>query len=231
MRSKHPRHERVGFRRRCAACACAALSLVAASFAAGDGGAPTLDDLLEIAPDAPMRRRAPDAAPEDRLIDALRQAPPDDLTATLLKDMEAASDQLGEHGNTGLVTQRHQEAALAKLDALIEAAKKNRSKGKGSGKGGKPQKRLSGSAENAARKEVSAGTASGNSANEGAFSPGSARREEGDAMPQRDASEQWGNLPPRIRSELIQARRERFSALYRGLTEDYYRTLAEEDDR
>ena len=201
MRSKHPPHERVAFPRWWVVAGCATLCLAGATLAAGDDGAPTLDDLLDIAPDAPIPQRAPDAAAEHRLIDALRHAPPDDLAATLLKDMEAASDQLGEHGDAGLVAQRHQEAALAKLDALIEAAKKNRSKGKGSGKGGKPQKRLSGSAENAARKDASAGTASGRSANEGTFSPGSARAAEGDAVPPRDASERWGNLPPRVRSE------------------------------
>ncbi|MEX2213577.1 MAG: hypothetical protein WD768_05590, partial [Phycisphaeraceae bacterium] len=39
---------------------------------------------------------------------------------------------------------------------------------------------------------------------------------------------EWGRLPARIRSELEQGLGEKFSPLYKKLTEAYYRRLAEE---
>ena len=38
----------------------------------------------------------------------------------------------------------------------------------------------------------------------------------------------WGNLPPRLRDELLQGLEDRFSPLYRDLTELYYQRLAED---
>jgi hypothetical protein len=38
----------------------------------------------------------------------------------------------------------------------------------------------------------------------------------------------WGNLPARVRDQLMQGRHDQFSSLYESMTETYYRRLAEE---
>ena len=39
---------------------------------------------------------------------------------------------------------------------------------------------------------------------------------------------EWGNLPERVRDMLLQGSKEKFSSLYKQLTREYYRRLAEE---
>ena len=39
---------------------------------------------------------------------------------------------------------------------------------------------------------------------------------------------EWGRLPDRVRDLIRQGRRDRISSIYRRLTEQYYRRLAEE---
>ena len=45
-------------------------------------------------------------------------------------------------------------------------------------------------------------------------------------LPGGEAS--WGNLPPHVRDALRQGSSDRFSSLYRTLTEEYYKRLAEQ---
>jgi hypothetical protein len=46
--------------------------------------------------------------------------------------------------------------------------------------------------------------------------------------PLEEAKANWGNLPPRVRDELIEGIGEKFSPVYREMTESYYKRLAEE---
>jgi hypothetical protein len=39
---------------------------------------------------------------------------------------------------------------------------------------------------------------------------------------------EWGNLPQRVRDMLLQGRKDSYSPLYKRLTEEYYKRLAEE---
>ena len=39
---------------------------------------------------------------------------------------------------------------------------------------------------------------------------------------------EWGNLPPRVRDQLLQGRSDKYSSHYERLTREYYRRLAEE---
>ncbi len=61
--------------------------------------------------------------------------------------------------------------------------------------------------------------------------------QEGDPPPRQDGDidtilqeggVEWGNLPERIRQDLLQGRNDKFSSMYRRLTEEYYKRLAEE---
>jgi len=203
-----------------------------------DRSGPTLDELLDLAPSpASPKLDGPGDLPgkENRkgqdtdIIEALDALEPSDMADAMLEDMAAASVQLDAHGNAGIVTQRHQEAALVKLDAMIEEAKRNHRRRNAAGESGPAKKRQDGSAANAPRQDAGRRRAPGQQDSQDDFSPGPMRQAPG-TTPKHDwKADQWGNLPPRLRAELIQASRERFSALYRTLTEDFYRNLAEQD--
>ena len=136
--------------------------------------------------------------------------------------MDETATRLEMTGDTGLVTQRLQEDILRKLDQLIEAAKQQQqqrssSRSASSSPGTQPQR------------QQQANRAS-DGENRGQVNPPA--RQEGPLMPggAGDAST-WGALPARVREALSQGQTGRFSALYRSLTEAYYRRLAEEAGR
>jgi len=150
---------------------------------------------------------------------------------------------LGVRGDPGIETQRIQEDAVRKLDALIDAAKKRR-------------QRQSQSSSSSSQRDQQRGEQQPDDANAAAQRPGD-RRERGEAQQasQRAGQQQngepnppeleegalnevmeegrveWGNLPPRIRDLVQQGRRDRVSSLYLRLTEEYYRRMAEESSR
>lgn len=69
----------------------------------------------------------------------------------------------------------------------------------------------------------------GNDPNRGANrSPGGGGGGARDASPLEAVRKEWGNLPPRVRDELIQAQQEPVAPIYRDMTEEFYRRLAEE---
>ena len=202
---------------------------------------PTLDELLEITP--PVDPAAPDPHPEDRSVSeldpevsrALSDSDPGDVFDQAVRQMGEAADRLDQHHDVGLNTQRLQQEVIEKLDQAIALARQQQSKGGASGSSGssgQPQQQQGGSAGNAAQ-----GQAGGSRAIAGqGVSPGSGG---GAPIDGRDAADQasgsmqsnrteWGNLPARLRAELQQGINERFSSIYREMTGEYYRRLAEE---
>lgn len=246
MSTAKSRSRRPTLGRRCAIRGAGTLIVVAATLVASpvwgddyDRGGPTLDELLDLSPvpaspkldgsrDLPGKENHEGQDPG--IIEALDALEPSDMADAVLEDMAAASVQLDAHGNAGIMTQRYQEAALAKLDAMIEEAKHNHQRRNAAGESGSTKKRQDGSAANAPRQDAGRGQAPGQQDSRGDFSPGQMREASGTIPTDDRKADQWGNLPPRLRTELIQASRERFSALYRTLTEDFYRNLAERDE-
>ncbi len=152
------------------------------------------------------------------------------LTGTELADafiqaaglMDETATRLEMTGDTGLVTQRLQEDILRKLDQLIEAAKQQqqqRSSSKSASSSPSPPSQSRQQANRAGDGE-NRGQVNPPARQEGSLNPGGA----GDAST-------WGALPARVREALSQGQTGRFSALYRSLTEAYYRRLAEEAGR
>lgn len=199
---------------------------------------PSLDELLEIAPAEPARPAPPTAAPREEsqsvTIDPevarrLTGQQAADLFHRAVAEMTEASERLGRQLDPGAQTQRVQEGVLAKLDQVIAAAEQQSSQGGGKSSSSHPQKQESGSAKNAgqqpggpAAQEPQAGpSATGGQAPLGG-------KEAGANRPLEETKNEWGNLPPRLRDELRQGQDERFSPVYRDLTERYYRSLAEE---
>jgi hypothetical protein len=200
--------------------------------------APTVDDLLNLTP-APATQPAdhaaaasPDATSDDGVPldpDVLRKltgAEPADVFEKAVAEMAEASDRLAKQRDAGLQTQRIQEGVLAKLDQVIEAVQKQQQQSSSSSQQ-QQQQQQNGSQQNAAQQQQqSSGQAQqAGRSNQG----GNAPMGDNDAT-NPDIEErrmEWGNLPPRLRDELLQGMQEKSSAIYRDLTDLYYRYLAE----
>ena len=208
--------------------------------AADDGDAqPTLDELLNIAPVDTTRRPSgerPLVVPEGDDAASTRQRSLDELFGR----MRSVSKRLGGDLDAGLETQRVQESILAQLDQLIKAVGQSGSAGSSSSSGGSSgstRRQDTGAAGNAPQ-EAGKGNADGRKGGEpsgaatgsGAVGPADRSPEQREGtVPLRQSRVEWGNLPPRLRDEVLQSVNERPSAAYRRLTDAYFRRLAEEN--
>lgn len=219
---------------------------------------PTLDDLLDLTPgpaesepaepgdaDRPANSEGVqveiEASVRDRLENNRRAG---DAFKQAVNEMDRVSIRLGRGYDSGIETQRMQESILRKLDQVIEAAKQQQqsssSSSGGSGSSGSPS---SASNQDNQAESVEGQNQDGSSANAQASrgstpSAGGAGRdsvdninvENGEGPSMEELRDQWGSLPPRLRDELSEGLNERFSPVYRTLTERYYRRLAEEQE-
>ncbi len=195
---------------------------------------PSLDELLGIEgeEDAAEASGADDVAERENREELERRLSGKTISNAFeeaLAGMAVAADQLSERFDTGLGTQRVQEKILARLAHLIDEAHKQQSKGGG------------GAVNTSAQAPPSPGDpgpsqASGSQQSQRADGDAS-NTQEGDPPPMQqgdldtvleEGRTEWGNLPQRFRDMLLQGRREEFSSLYRRLTNEYYRRLAEE---
>ncbi len=140
--------------------------------------------------------------------------------------MADAAERINNSGDLGLRTQRIQEDILKKLDQVIEAAQQQQSGGSGS------------SGSSSSRQQQQQQQPDQSSQNQGQQQGGS--ESGGDNMPGASTDTRlkpgvvpdgvtWGNLPQRERDAVSQGVNDRYSALYRRLTELYYRRLAEQE--
>jgi hypothetical protein len=223
----------------------AVLCVGALSYFVSADDEPSLDDLLKIKPKPPTKQ--PGGKPESKQPGAAPQQPGDkplqvdpeltrDLTAEqaadafrqAVADMDKVGGRLRQDMDPGLQTQRIQESILARLDQVLAAARRQQQQSGSSGSSSKQQKQESGSQKNAQRDQQQASASprsTQNSTDKGR--PGSVKPHKLGG-PLDETREEWGNLPLRLRQELIQGRDEKFSPPYRSLTEAYYRRLAEE---
>lgn len=210
----------------------------------GNRAQPSLDDLLGITqpatgPQTPPPRGQDDppvqsSSPVELEPDVLRQLTDQslpDVFGQAVGQMEQAADRLDAKLDAGLETQRLQQSVLAKLDQVIAAAQKQ---GLGSGSSGssspsgKAGQQEFGSAKNTGsqRHTTSSGLqAAGGGGSRGGVDDAAGQRE---SPAMQDHRSQWGNLPERLRQELLEGFNERFSSVYRELTGQYYRRLAQE---
>ena len=189
---------------------------------------PSLDDLLGLETDE-SESDADEAArleSERELQRRLDEKEINDAFLIALDRMATSAKRLGELFDTGLATQRIQEDILAKLDQLIDRAKRM-------------QAQISASRSSSAQNSQSQNPGQRrNQANNSQRRDGTPQdSQEGDPPPRQEGDIQtilqevgveWGNLPERLRQELQQGRNDKFSSMYRRLTEEYYKRLAEE---
>jgi hypothetical protein len=229
--------------------------------AGGDRTPKSLDELLGIGGTKPPAGGAGPApaggapstidpaakAAAERLDRQLSEEELDSLLKQALAGMRSSAEQLGQRTDTGLATQRVQQDVVAKLDILIEEAKRRCKQGspsscsssssssqegqKKKGDGSKPGERQA-QQPKPGESKTRAGKPTGKP---------SEGQQAGDGPPREDgAAEQallegeggeWGMLPERVREMIRQGSRDRIAALYQRLTEEYYRRMAEDASR
>jgi hypothetical protein len=206
---------------------------------------PSLDELLNIAPAEaqPAPADPPAAKLDEQVVQALDVEQAADVFQQLLTEMQQVSQRLGSDLDPGIDTQRLQEQILVKLEQVMASARRQQQQQQQSSssssssqsqqqqsesnKGSHANERGRSEADNQAA-NAQAQQANNQGENRGDPSdPGKPR--EGDAIGAMESNRaEWGNLPPRLRDELMQGIDERFSPVYQEMTESYYRKLAEE---
>lgn len=182
---------------------------------------PSLDELLGLPGAKPSQEQDRARAELQERLSAAQMA---DQFQQAVALMGEAATRLQKARDTGIVTQRIQEDILRKLDQLIDAAQQQQQQQSGSSsrsqrnqqqqqQPNQPQNQQAGDVENF-------GEVDPPGREDPRFNP--------DVAPNQAS---WGALPERIREALRQAGDDRFSSLYKSLTEAYYRRLAEEAGR
>ena len=209
---------------------------------------PSLDELLGLKPKpgdkpatTPTKPDEPapstDAAPDqsktdlDRLLSAQEIGNAFKQAIALMGD---ASKRMNDHADNGLGTQRVQEDVVKRLDQLLASLDKQKQQGGGSPKpspknGDSPQD--PGQSKPKPKPGPGEGTQS-QPGGDGAQAQGGPTLQEGALKPELESARAaWGSLPARIRAMLMQGTEDRFSARYKGLTQEYYKRLAEENSK
>ncbi len=206
---------------------------------------PTLDELLGIKPakdagGAVKPEAQPDTKPAEAPIDPSRAALDRDLSDAEVD--EAFAQAVALMGQTagrlratpgprdaGIETQRLQEDILRKLDALIDAAEKNaqqqqsKSRQKSQQQQQQDQQQQGQQSSQTQAQQPQQGQRQGTQAGDGV--PGQAAQP-GTGL--TGAAANWGNLPQHVRDALTEGKSDRFSSMYRAMTEEYYKRLAED---
>lgn len=193
-----------------------------------------LDDLLGITkPATPQGAEKPEELPaggvdRDKL-ELERRLTAQEVTdkfRTAVQQMKETADRLALARDAGLQTQRIQREIIENLDVLIKQAEsQSQSSGQSSGQSrqsGQPQQQPAQPQQQRGQQNQA-----GEGENRGEATPPAFQDGQGNnAQDLRHAA--WGSLPQRVRDALLQGSGDSFSSLYRSLTEEYYRKLAEE---
>ena len=191
---------------------------------------PSLDDLLGLETDKSdvQADEAARAESERELQRRLDEKEITDAFLVALDKMATSATRLGELFDTGLATQRIQQDILAKLDQLIDKARQMQSLGQASASRSSSSQR-SRSQNPGQRKNQANNSRRRDGTPQDSQAGNPPPRQEGDIHTiLQEGGVEWGNLPERIRQELLQGRNDKFSSMYRRLTEEYYKRLAEE---
>ncbi len=197
----------------------------------------SLDDLLKLGDDRAGDKDKTAKPP----VPTIEEVTPGKLTGdenidTLLKaiaEMEQASQRLRIAKDAGLDTQRLQESILKRLDqAIASAQKQKQQQQQQQQQPGKGQKQEGGSPQNEGKPQPQPGENKPGEPQQADNPNDQSRQSNANANtpggPIEESRIEWGRLPARIRGELDQGLGEKFSPLYKKLTEAYYRRLAEE---
>ena len=187
---------------------------------------PSLDELLGLDGDPDNAAEQAERQNQEELERRLSDVELGDVFEVALAKMEISADLLDGDLDSGLGTQRVQQDILARLDQLIDLAKQMSQQQMSSGGGGSGQSRPKPGTE--PQQNQAGGQRSESGGREGqAVEPPPGQEGDINTIIEETGSE-WGHLPERLREMLDQAQNSHISALYRTLTEQYYKRLAEE---
>ena len=194
----------------------------------------TLDELLGLEEDASDRNaeEAAERESEDELQRKLDEAEIGDVFAKAVEKMLISADLLDQSFDPGLGTQRVQEDILRKLDQLIDFAKRQQgmsSSSSSSSSSSQQQPKDPSQDPGRRQRDQQSGSQRQNGPADDSQAKDLPPGQTGDiGTILEETRSEWGHLPPRIRDQLLQGRREKYSSLYERLTREYYQRLAEE---
>ena len=203
----------------------AAMSALLCCFAVAAGAVlddpkhvPSLDELLGL----PETEQTEDTTQIDEALSAQQAG---EAFAQAVGLMDGVADRIGTNNDTGLTTQRMQEEIIRKLEQVIESAQQNQ----GSSSGGSSSSSSSSQQQqpNQQSQQINSPQNGAGEPSDGSSPPGSNDAESNNLS---GAHAKWGHLPERLRDALSQGLDEPYSQLYRRITEQYYKTLAEDDE-
>lgn len=180
---------------------------------------PDLDELLGL-PKSERPREATDPAKEN-LDEALEPESQSEAFGEAIELMRRSATRISKGGDVGIDTQRLQQDAVRRLDQLIAAAKQNSQRQQ---KKQQQQQEQQQQQNQRQQQQQQRSQAKGQESRD--VNPPGRQDGPGNAAPAPGAS--WGGLPDRVRQALTEGLSDRFSSMYRTLTEDYYRRLAEQ---
>ncbi len=188
---------------------------------------PSLDELLGLRDAADNAAEQAARQNEQELQRRLSDVELGDAFEVALEKMQTSADLLDVERDSGLGTQRVQQDILVKLDELIDIAKQMSQKQKmSSGGGGPGEPRPQPGAEQRQQPGEGTRTSSGTQGGGAIDLPPGREGDINTIIEETDT--EWGHLPERLREMLEQGRSSYISRLYRQLTEEYYKRLAEE---
>ncbi len=186
---------------------------------------PSLDDLLGL-PEGPETGREGDPGMDAAREELERQLSPapGGGQAELLNLLRQASQRLRDQLDPGVTTQRAQAEAIRRIEQFIDQQEQNQSQSQRrqrSRQEQQQQQQQQQAQQSQAQQQAAAGE------NRRMVDPPG--REDGSLSPPAPGvGARWGSLPAHVRDALQQGSSDRYSALYRALTEEYYRRLAEQ---
>jgi hypothetical protein len=190
----------------------------------GDDEPPTLDELLGL--DEEEKASIPETT-EEELERKLTGEEAADSFREAARLMGEAAGRLNRAGDVGIDTQRLQEEIIRRLEMIIDSApRQQQSSSSQSSSQQRPQNDQQQQQQQQRDAQNQAGQGENRQEN---MPPGLQEGQLGPAPALGSAL--WGALPERIRDAISQGTSDEFSALYQGLTEAYYRRLAEEANK
>ncbi len=193
---------------------------------------PTLDELLglDTQGNAIEQPRQPliDAndAELDRVLSAKQAGEAFSQAVTL---MDQVATRISDHNDLSITTQRLQQDILTKLDRVIESAQNNESQGGGSSSSSSSSSSNQNQPDQQQESQQEGeGSEPSNTSGQESMPGGSSNAQPGDEIVPDGV--RWGALPQRIRDALSQGIADQYSELYRSITEQYYKSLAEDQD-
>ncbi|MFZ4573105.1 MAG: hypothetical protein ACOYN0_01830 [Phycisphaerales bacterium] len=217
--------------------ACVLAALASARAAAQDKdpvqkpAEPTLDELLSL-PGTGVG--TPGDRGREELDKKLGESSVDDDFVRATDLMKRSADRLTGDKDAGLDTQRMQEDTLKLLDKMLDEAQKRRRKQQKQQQQQQQQQQQSQQsqqqqAQSQQQQQQQGKDKQGSEAQSNPDGGGNnSKGTDGDLNALTGKEGSWGNLPPHVRDALRQGLGDRFSSMYRAMTEQYYRRLAKD---